>query len=80
MLDQLAATARANAGFTTVNTAAEHIERARAIADGRNGMMVHVGALLRQQARGPARSAAEALFRAAEDFRNDQETLAPLQP
>ena len=76
VLDQLAGEARANCGFTTVNTAARHIERARAIADGRNGMMIHVGALLRQKARDPARSAADALFGAAEKLRREDETVA----
>lgn len=78
VLDELALQARNNAGFASVTTAAEHIERARAISDGRNGMLVHLGHMLRTAARAPARDAAETLFATAERMRKEQETRTPV--
>lgn len=78
VLEELAIQARNNAGFASVTTAAEHIERARAISDGRNGMLVHLGHQLRTAARAPARDAAERLFATAENIRREQETRTPV--
>lgn len=80
VLDEMALQARSNAGFASIATAAEHIERARAISDGRNGMLAHLGRLLRTAARAPARDAAETLFATTERMRKEQETRTPVLP
>ena len=78
VLNELAAESRGSAGFVRMPTAAEHIDRAQALADSPNGMLIHVGQVLRSVARAECRDAAETLFRTADSLRQRNDDRLPI--